>query len=85
MLSLALILLSLVLVGIVGLQFTYMFYLDRMHLERKKHIYELERKCVSLRARLEQAENRLAEQDVLPETAYPGLKKDDEVWADVID
>ena len=85
MLSIALILLSLVLVGIVGLQFTYMFYLDRIHLERKKHIHDLERKCISLNARVEHAEHRLAEQDSLLETAYPGLKKDDEVWADMID
>ncbi len=85
MLSFALILLSLVLVGIVGLQFTYMFYLDRVHLERKKHIHDLERRCASLNASLEQAESRLAEQDALLETAYPGLKKEDEVWADVIE
>ena len=85
MLLYALIGLSLVLVGIVGLQFTYMFYLDRVHLERKKHIHDLERKCSSLNSRLEQAENRLAEQNDLLETAYPGLRKDDEVWADVIE
>jgi len=77
--------LSLVLVGIAGLQFTYMFYLDRIHLERKKHLHELERKCHHLHYRLELAENRIAEQNVLLETAYPGMRKDDEAWADVID
>ena len=85
MLLYALIGLSLVLVGIVGLQFTYMFYLDRLHLERKKYIHDLERKCTSLNTRLKQAENRLSEQDALLETVYPGLKKYDEVWADVIE
>lgn len=77
--------LSLVLLGIVGLQFTYMFYLDRLHLERKKHLHGLERKCGQLSERLKLAEDRLAEQDRLLETAYPGLRKDDEVWADVIE
>lgn len=85
MLSIVLIGLSLVLIGIVGLQFTYMFYLDRLHLERKKHIYALERKCNVLAERLEQAEAKLAAQDRLLETAYPGLRKDDEIWADVIE
>lgn len=77
--------LSFVLVGITGLQFTYMFYLDRIHLERKKHIQELERNCHQLNERLELAENRIAEQDVLLETAYPGMRIDDEAWADVIE
>ena len=76
---------SLVLLGIAGLQFTYMFYLDRLHIERKKHIHGLERKCNNLTERLEHAEQRLAEQDALLETAYPGMRKDDEVWADVIE
>ena len=85
MLSFALILLSFVLIGIVGFQFTYMFYFDRVQRERKKHIHDLEHKCIRLGERLEQAEQRLAEQDALLETAYPGMKKDDEVWADVIE
>ena len=75
--------LSLVLVGIAGLQFTYMFYLDRLHLERKKHIQGLERKCLQLNERLTRAENRIAEQDVLLEAA--GISRGEEVWADVIE
>lgn len=85
MLLVALIGLSFVLVGIAGLQFSYMFYLDRLHIERKKHIHELEHKCNQLTERLEQAEVRIAEQDRLLEIAYPGLRKDDEIWADVIE
>lgn len=85
MLFFALIGLSFVLIGIVGLQFSYMFYLDRLHIERKKHIVMLEKKCNQLTQRLEHAENRLAEQDRLLENAYPGLRKDDEIWADVIE
>ncbi len=85
MLLYALIGLSLVLVGIVGLQFTYMFYLDRFHLERKKHIYDLEHKCLKLGERLARAERRIAEQDALLETESHGIRKDDELWADVIE
>lgn len=85
MLLFALIGLLFVLIGIVGLQFSYMFYLDRLHIARKKHIHELERKGNHLTDRLDQAEKRLAEQDRLLENAYPGLRKDDEIWADVIE
>jgi hypothetical protein len=85
MLLFALIGLSFVLIGIVGLQFSYMFYLDRLHIQRKKHIHELEKKCSRLSERLELAEQRLAAQDDLLETAYPGLRKEDEMWADVIE
>ena len=85
MLLVALIGLSFVLVGIAGLQFSYMFYLDRLHIERKKHIHELEHKCNQITERLEQAKVRIAEQDRLLEIAYPALRKDDEIWADVIE
>ena len=85
MLVVALIGLSFVLIGIVGLQFSYMFYLDRLHIERKKHIGELERKCNQLSERLGRAEIGLAEQGQLLEAAYPGLRKDDEMWADLIE
>ena len=85
MLLFALIGLSFVLIGIVGLQFSYMFYLDRLHIERKRHIHALEKKCNQLTERLEQADARIAEQARLFEIAYPGLRKDDEIWADVIE
>ena len=75
---------SLVLLGIAGLQFTYMFYLDRMDGERKKHIATLEKKCIDLGERLKKAEARLASQQDLIDTAYPerGEKED---WADLIE
>ena len=85
MLIVALIGLLFVLIGVVGLQFSYMFYLDRLHLDRKKHTNQLERNCLSLSERLKQAEARLEEQDRLLETAYPGIRKDNEIWADVIE
>lgn len=75
--------LCLVLVGVAGLQFTYLFYIDRLNRERRKYLTQLEHKCSDLTARLEQAERRVAEQDELLETIY-GCKKD-EAWADVIE
>jgi len=85
MLMYALIGLSLVLTGIVGLQFSYLFYVDRIFRERKKHMRLLEQRCVHLTERLEAAERRVAEQSALIETMYPELGKEDEAWADVIE
>jgi hypothetical protein len=81
----ALIGLSLVLTGIAGLQFSYLFYVDRIFRERKKYLRSLEQKCSSLTDRLEAAERRVAEQDELLATIYPEIGKEDEAWADVID
>ncbi len=77
--------LSLVLVGIVGLQFTYMFYVERMYRERRSYLRELEHRYARLSDRLAFAERRVAEQDIILETIRPGFEKDDEVWADVIE
>lgn len=75
--------LCLVLVGVAGLQFTYLFYVDRLNRERRKYLRELEHKCSDLAARLVQAEHRITEQDEMLETV--NAKKGDEVWADVIE
>ena len=85
MLSFVLIGLSLVLLGIVGLQFTYLFYLDRVYRERKKYLLFLELKSRHLDERLEAANRHVAEQNALLEVAYPEMKMRDEVWAEVID
>ena len=77
MLMYALIGLLLVLVGIAGLQFTYLFYVNRLNGERRKYLQHLEDKCANLARRLESAERRVAEQKK--------LIKDDEAWADVIE
>lgn len=77
--------LSLVLVGIVGLQFSYLFYVDRLYRERKAYLRVLEQKYARLAERLKAAERRAAEQSDLLETAYPELGKEDEAWADVIE
>ena len=75
--------LCLVLVGVAGLQFTYLFYVDRLNRERRKYLTNLEHKCSDLAARLSRAERRVDEQDELLETVYG--KKEDEAWADVIE
>lgn len=82
MLLYALICLSLALVGVAGLQFMYLFYLDRIDQERKKRIREVEHKCRQLTERLAEAKTRIAEQDALIETLSP---ENEEAWADVID
>ena len=69
--------LCLVLLGITGLQFTYLAYVDRLDRERRKYIKGLESKYAALSTRLASAEKRLAEQDA--------LLTPDEAWADVIE
>lgn len=84
MLVYILIVLCLSLAGVAGLQMAYMFYLDRLDRERKKRLYELERKCKELAHRLSDAEDRLEQQDRMLEALY-NENSDDEIWADVID
>jgi hypothetical protein len=79
----ALICLSLALVGIAGLQFTYLFYLDRVDKERKKLIHQLEVECRRVSGRLAEAESRVAEQDLILNKLL--LESGDEVWADIIE
>ena len=79
----ALICLSLALLGIAGLQFTYLFYLDRVDKERKKLIHQLEVECRRLSTRLADAEARVAEQDLLLNKLL--VETNDELWADIIE
>ena len=85
MLMFALIGLSFVLIGMVGLQFTYLFYADRLHRERQKYLQTLEKRFARLAEKLKESERRVAEQNKLLEAADPKLGRDDEVWADVIE
>lgn len=85
MLMYSLIGLSLVLLGIVGLQFSYLFYIDRIYRERKTYLRALESKHARLNHRLEAAERRIAEQNDLLADIYPELGREEEVWADVIE
>jgi hypothetical protein len=75
--------LCLVLVGVAGLQFTYLFYVDRLNRERRKYLKALEHKCSDLATRLSEAERREAEQNELLESVYG--KKENEAWADLIE
>ena len=79
--------LSFVLLGVTGLQFTYMFYIERLDGERKKYVRVLERAKSRLVVRLEQAEARIAEQNIILGDRFPVQKdkEEDEAWADLID
>jgi len=83
MLSYALIGLCLVLVGVAGLQFSYLFYADRLQRERRKHLERLERRCADLTTKLDVADQVIAEQAA--QLASYGFKPDDEAWADVLE
>jgi hypothetical protein len=81
MLSFILIGLSLSLFGLAAVQFFYLNYLERLDRSRKKHIRELEQNCKRLTYRLDQATDRIAEQDKLLEPFY----REEETWAEVIE
>ncbi len=81
-----LICLSLSLVGVAGLQFFYLAYLERMDKEMKKRLHTLERENRFLKQRLLDSELQIAEQTKLIETAYDEFEnEEEEVWADVIE
>lgn len=77
--------LSLSLVGVAGLQFFYLVYLERMDREQKKRINELERHCRFLSNRVNEAESKITEQSNLLEGIFDDFGEVEEVWADVID
>ena len=83
MLMYVLIGLCLVLLGVTGLQFSYLAYVDRMNRERRKYLKTLEDKYSALSTRLADAERRVAEQNDLLEQLSPGITE--EIWADVIE
>ena len=80
MLMYALIGLCLVLVGVAGLQFMYLFHIERLYKQRRDHMHQLERRCADLTARLEAAERRMADNEVAAMT-----RQLDDSWADVIE
>ena len=86
MLQYVLICLCLALAGMAGLQFMYMFYLERIDRERKRRIATLERECRYLRSDLADAESRIAYQDEIIAELSEGMDDaEEEVWADVIE
>jgi hypothetical protein len=81
-----LICLSLSLLGVAGLQFFYLMYLERIDRERKIRIHELEHHCKHLTSRLKEVEQQLAEQAELIDAIYEESEdEEEEVWADVIE
>lgn len=85
MLMYTLIGLCLVLTGVAGLQFTYLFYMDKINRDRMRHVRQVEARCTRLTDRLRSAEQRIAEKDDLIESLCPGLSGANETWAEVID
>lgn len=76
--------LSLSLVGVAGLQFFYLMYLERMNKIVKGRLHHIERENLHLKHSLHDAELQIAEQAKLIEAAYQETE-DEEVWADVIE
>ncbi len=83
MLMYVLIGLCLVLLGVSGLQFSYLAYVDRLTRERRKYLKALEKKYSELSRRLTDAERRVSEQNDLLEQLSPGITE--ESWADVLE
>ena len=81
----ALIGLSLVLLGTAGLQFSYLFYIERLYRERQKYVQLLEHKNAKLGSELDAAEARIREQSDLIASMCPEAVVEDEAWADVIE
>jgi uncharacterized membrane protein len=77
-----LIFISLTLASIAAFQFLYLFFLERVEMEHKKKIRELERHCKQLTQKLQTAEMQIAEQSEIINSV---VGSDDEVWADVIE
>jgi len=74
-----------VLLGVAGLQFSYLFYIERLYRERQKHVKALEQKCLRLSEKLDAAESRIREQSELIASMSTEYLVDDGAWADVIE
>jgi hypothetical protein len=75
---------SLSLLGVAGLQFFYLSYLETQSREQKKRISELEHRCMYLNDRLFESELEIKHQaSVIKEQEF--VEESDEVWADVIE
>ncbi len=79
--------LSLSLAGVAGLQFFYLVYMERIDREHKKRIYELERHATYLANRLNEAEQKISEQNDILESIFDDFneEEEEETWADVIE
>ncbi|KXK04206.1 MAG: hypothetical protein UZ17_ACD001000901 [Acidobacteria bacterium OLB17] len=74
-----------VLAGVVGLQLTFMFYIERLYKMRVEHTKQLERDARHLRDKIEFLERNLAERNSLLERHGIEVEAADEAWADIID
>lgn len=87
--TIVLIFIALTLAALTGMQFFYMIILERRDSEQKKRIHELEQRCVYLASRVDDTEERIAEQDEFIESMYEEMgsdeEEDDHIWADIID
>ncbi len=73
------------LVGVAGLQLTYLFYLDRVDRERKKRLAELEHRCSDLFSKLSAAHSVIDEQNERIENLEVLNNRKEEIWADVLE
>ena len=85
MLVYALIGVCLVLLGVAGLQFSYLFYIDRIYRERRKYLQSLEQRCAGLELKLAKAEKRAADLSLRLADLEPVSPVEDDSWADVIE
>jgi hypothetical protein len=81
----ALICISFVLLGIAGLQFMYLFYVDRLYRERRKYLQDLEYRYARLTARLEYAERRITEQEEIIAMLTDKEPFDEDSWEEIIE
>lgn len=70
-----------VLIGMVGLQFTYMFYVERLYKERGRHLKLVEGRNAVLKERLRVAEQRLESLG----WEEGGSEPSEEAWAEILD
>ena len=77
---------ALSLLGVAGLQFMYLSWLEQVNRSNKKRITELEHRCMYLNDRLFQSELDVKNHaDILAENNLTiNDEETDEVWADVI-
>jgi hypothetical protein len=86
MLVYALICIAFVLLGIVGLQFTYLFYVDRLYRERRAYMQRLEKRTRRLEAKLIAADDLIADQQTRLDLLVGPIDDSNEIeWVDVID
>jgi hypothetical protein len=77
---------ALSLLGVAGLQFMYLTWLEQVNRSNKKRIVELEHRCMYLNDRLFQSELDVKNHaDILAEHNLTiSDEETDEIWADVI-